>query len=311
MKQTVYPYLRGKQNELLALRELATQIADSHRLVPIIEPVKDNATTKIAFDTFVAANMPLVLVTNPEYGDLVDKPMKVKRLLEGTLWTYDNYIAAFIVGRQTRLRELQEFEERYPGVLLAAIYRGEPERIEVRNRLLTESRYYHHAFVGNRVPRDFQHEFPGVRRIVIEDHFKRQSRNADYPPREFFTDMTTSSGNIDGNGWGDFSIVGDHFLEKGGGAAHAVALHHVHLAESGGALDVSHFISDRTETTADTSGKTIEALRKLVDSLEYLSPDQTSACAEYRDIAGAGDAPNLGYMKKLAIKQHLETLLSL
>ena len=35
-----YPYFRGKQNELIAIRELSQLIAESN-FVPIIEPVKE------------------------------------------------------------------------------------------------------------------------------------------------------------------------------------------------------------------------------------------------------------------------------
>ena len=36
-----FPYLRGKQFELLALREFANQNANNNTIIPIIEPVKD------------------------------------------------------------------------------------------------------------------------------------------------------------------------------------------------------------------------------------------------------------------------------
>lgn len=37
-----FPYLRGKQFELIALRELVALPLDANRVVPIIEPVKRN-----------------------------------------------------------------------------------------------------------------------------------------------------------------------------------------------------------------------------------------------------------------------------
>lgn len=39
-----YPYLRGKQFELLALREFANESANNRNIVPIIEPVKTHST---------------------------------------------------------------------------------------------------------------------------------------------------------------------------------------------------------------------------------------------------------------------------
>lgn len=41
-----YPYLRGKQFDLLALKEMIQQNLLSKKVVPIIEPVRDSATFK-------------------------------------------------------------------------------------------------------------------------------------------------------------------------------------------------------------------------------------------------------------------------
>lgn len=39
-----FPYLRGKQFELLALREFANKNASNRKIIPIIEPVKTHLT---------------------------------------------------------------------------------------------------------------------------------------------------------------------------------------------------------------------------------------------------------------------------
>ena len=52
-----FPYLRGKQFELLALREFANQNANNNTIIPIIEPVKDTFNTlRIAVDCFFTNN---------------------------------------------------------------------------------------------------------------------------------------------------------------------------------------------------------------------------------------------------------------
>lgn len=48
-----YPYFRGKQYELIAIRERAGLIAEND-FVPIIEPVKDNLTPWRDFSQQVA-----------------------------------------------------------------------------------------------------------------------------------------------------------------------------------------------------------------------------------------------------------------
>ena len=68
-------------------------------------------------------------------------------------------------------------------------------------------------------------------------------------------------------------------------------------------------MSDRVETTGDDAGKTMGAARKLIADLPRLALNDTTACAEYRTMVESRDYHGLGYLKKLAILQHLETLL--
>lgn len=63
--KTYVPFLRGKQNELMALRELAADISEAGNVLPLIEPVKNNPTTRISIDRFVEASMPFVFICNP------------------------------------------------------------------------------------------------------------------------------------------------------------------------------------------------------------------------------------------------------
>lgn len=103
--------------------------------------------------------------------------------------------------------------------------------------------------------------------------------------------------------------MGDHYKDDGG-PAHAVTIHHIHYHNTNpGPPDISHFISDRTESTVDTAGKSIEAVVNLVNALDDLHPNDTDACDEYREMAASGDWHGLGYFKRLAIQHHLEVML--
>ena len=45
-----FPYLRGKQFELIAIRELAEMISASGKIIPVIEPVKEVSSYKKTFE---------------------------------------------------------------------------------------------------------------------------------------------------------------------------------------------------------------------------------------------------------------------
>jgi hypothetical protein len=302
-----FPFLRGKQNELMAVRELAERIAESGAVVPIIEPVNGNATTRISIDRYVEVSMPFVFVCNPLHGEFAEAPEHLfSGITSEVLMEYDNWTPAFQVRRDSSDHEVTAFFDRYESDL-AVIYQALPENPAVR-ALLNSERVAHHIFLRGRVGASYVNGIAASQRVIISDPFNRQARNADYPEREFFTDMNTLAGNPSGLDFGDFSIVGDHYADAGG-PAYAVTVHHVHFQGESGPLDISHFISDRTETTVDTPGKIIEAVENLVGALGGLNPNNTEACDEYREMADVGVSRGLGYLKRLAIKHHLELML--
>lgn len=63
-----YPYLRGKQFDLLALKESVNRGLLSKRIEPIIEPVRDSATLKGVVELFQKKKHPLTIIDNPQVG---------------------------------------------------------------------------------------------------------------------------------------------------------------------------------------------------------------------------------------------------
>jgi hypothetical protein len=303
-----FPFLRGKQNELMAMRQLAEAITESGNVIPIIEPVNANPTTRISLDRYIEASMPFLLICNPLHGDFARRSERLfTQLVSEVLMEYDRWTPTLQVERESRSAELTAFLNRYREYEVAIIYNGLPAS-ERTLRLLESERVIHHIFLNGRVEADYVNGIPQDQRVMMADPFNRQQRNADYPEREFFTDMNTVAGNPGRLDFGDFSMVGNHYTETGG-PAFAVALHHIHLQNGPGPLDISHFLSDRRDTAADTPGKIIEAVARLVEALDELRPNDTEACTEYRDMANTEISRGRGYMKRLAIKHHLELML--
>lgn len=63
-----YPLLRGRQNELLAIKELLDNGILKGKVVPIIEPVKLSPTLVNTLEDFVSKNYWIVLIGNPKVG---------------------------------------------------------------------------------------------------------------------------------------------------------------------------------------------------------------------------------------------------
>ena len=302
-----FPLLRGKQNEMIALRDLAGEIAKNGNVIPILEAVNGNATTQISLDRFVVESMPFLFICNPRHGEFANDPERLAAtIISQDLSDYDNWTPALYINETTSLQQFNDFVESYSEYQRALIYYGRPNQNAVRSRIDEVGADYH-VFMSGHVETSYIESIPFNNRVIIDDPFHRR-RNADYPDQEFFTDRNTVEGSPNDVAFGDFSIVGDYFAETGG-PAYAVALHHIHFRENAYSLDIHHFISDRVDLPVDTHGKTIEAIAHLVEALDNLQPNSTRACDEYRTNNENQNAPTLGYMKRLAIKHHLEVML--
>ncbi|QMV67109.1 sce7725 family protein [Sphingobacterium paramultivorum] len=78
-----FPYLRGKQFELIALRELVGLPLNPERIIPIIEPVKKNVSSlKTALKALSGANIRVQLVVNNEHGELKGDSESIFTLIE-------------------------------------------------------------------------------------------------------------------------------------------------------------------------------------------------------------------------------------
>jgi hypothetical protein len=254
--------------------------------------------------------MPFLLVTNPKCGQFAGTGRNLcdEFIHDGPLAEYDNYIPTLYVRRDTQHLEVQNFTTYTDTAFRAVIYLSEPLSEEVRNWCTSDTQIYHHVIKDGSISAQFLGDIGPARQVIMRDHFNRQDKNAIYPPTELYTDWNTPERNASNLNWGDYSIQGDHYADTGG-PAYAVAIHHVHYSPNGNYLDISHFVSDRTETTADVPGKIMEAVEKLVANLDSLMPNDTLACEEYRQMNASRNSRGLGYLKRLAIQHHLELML--
>ena len=67
-----FPYLRGKQYELLALKELSTLLGAENAVIPIIEPVRSTEGSGLdrCLDALSEAGCDFILIMNPSVGAL-------------------------------------------------------------------------------------------------------------------------------------------------------------------------------------------------------------------------------------------------
>ena len=93
-----FPILRGRQFELLALRECVNKSFLSNKIIPIVEPVKVSSTYTKTVDSFIKAGKPIAVIRNPQVGSYDNVYLQSHALLKNNDWD------AFVTEIKTKNR---------------------------------------------------------------------------------------------------------------------------------------------------------------------------------------------------------------
>ena len=302
-----HPYLRGKQYELLCVRENAELLSQAG-FIPIIEPVKESTSSlQRALEGVTRARGKAVVIANPMCGDFQGATELLDEFLSN-LSQGVSVLTGILAGGNTQLAELQELIRRYSSRELVLVHAGFPDGKSLASLAETGSVAKHVFFERNHGKLYCGH-FRGKDRVLVRDGFSKQ-RNADYVECEEFSELHVTFRDEGMDGFGDFLIVGDEYSESGG-PAYAVAIHLTFIDDDqDGRMFAYHFVSNRTDTVADPAGKFGEALEKLVARVEEPNSKvlRTRAVEQFLELRRRQHFPGLGYVKKLSMQHHIETL---
>lgn len=303
-----FPYLRGKQFELIALRELCSLLGRSNHLSPIIEPVKEaTVTLEKTIDCLIRANINFNLIVNPQVGDFKKNYTPLLSLINNKLAQYENFQPTVIVDHNTVFKNLKKIVSASPSKDLTVICLNIPNDIEVFFDFLEEKdvKYViiNEDINSKRFLRDIRKL--DLNKISLTDPFISEKRNADYSKEDhkFFSDEHLFYKEEGFVGYSDYTVIGKEYIESGF-LPYAVAIH-LTYPQKNKEFWIKHFVSDSNEDTTDVAGKFGEALIKLIDFIDKNSID-TLACEEFRKLASTESYPGLGSIKKLSIMNHIE-----
>ena len=297
-----FPYFRGRQYELLALKELAQKGLISKYVIPVVEPIKISPTLKNTIQAFEKADLNLAMILNPAVGDFADSDasslVEIKK-------DSKNIIPAVIFNESAEetFNNLEELEIEKNTVLSVL---NNPDYVDYFKEIYSDDDPAYVLLPDERRMRRAVKE----NKVLFEDKFNKQSKNSDYLKCEdepfsedhlFFRDEGYK-------GFGDYSIVGDNY-EEGGFSPRAVAIHIVYLSDDN-EFRIHHFVSDSNYDITDVAGKFGEAVKKLLDwyNKGHQERQITSALSTLLDYANKGYYPGLPTIKKLSIMHHLELI---
>lgn len=301
-----FPYLRGRQYELIALRELADNDLINDHVIPIIEPVKISPTLLNTIKLFNKKNKNFVIIWNPEVGSFFldskkEKNTELFKQIQDAILMANSYYGVITNKNSNKtVSELLLKSISYEKMVAICL---NSDNIENLNSDFSEN-----SPAYSIIP--FSPAFRRVRkgkRVMIQDNFNKCSRNVDYLDNvdEFFSDDHLYCYEEKYAGFSDYSIVGEEYLESGF-APFAVAIHIVYFAEDR-SLRVHHFVSDSNYDTSDPARKFYEALTKLVKWNKEKKLN-TLAMQTFESMYENQTYPGLGVVKKLSIMHHIELM---
>ena len=295
-----FPYLRGRQYEMLALKELVQRRLISTLILPIVEPIKITSTFNSAVKVFVDAGLNIALIDNPAIGPLN------KNILTKALHFYHESIVPAII--------MQENSTEVVDSLVRIGKKPEDLMVVLNNRDYLEN--YRELFESASPRYTLFPEERSIRRavsfgkVMLDDKFIRQEKNSDYSKNsdEFFSDDHLFYKEEGFSGFGDYSIIGNNY-DEGGFAPKAVAIHIVYF-DKDKALRVHHFVSDSNVGIEDPAGKFYEAVTKLHEWYDSFGDyrQKTYALDVLLDYQERGYYPGLPTIKKLSIMHHFELM---
>lgn len=307
------PYLRGKQYELLALRDFSQDNQNNEKIVPIIEPVKQQLNGLNTAITLMRTNgLKFAVVLNPKDGDF-KHPNINNDILTGLTPLADDrehWIPAYVYkGYSQRLLNHAEVN----GLdSLMVIF---PDGVDVGDENVMEfvsNEKIAYVVIGNlgnnRSARGRLLRL-GKEIISLEDRFRPKAKNADYADSvdEQFSEDFAYYQDDRLSGFADYTPLAKDFIE-GGMLPYAIAIH-LTYQKSDDQLYVHHFVSDSNFDQSNIRGKFHEAAAKIAPFYDGGGYFKTPSVEELIEKASSEDGyPGLGYIKKLSIKNHLELI---
>lgn len=299
-----FPYIRGRQYELLALREMVEKNLLSSQIIPIIEPVKISSTLIKTLETFIQSRKKLAIIWNPSVGSFLEDVMaykedevfvkKINSLLK------NSYIIRSFIMSKPKVSVLEKYLKKYGETSI--VINDDRDSIEDYIRIFSENSPYY-VFI----PSDFRRKIKG-NRVLFEDHFKKCDRNSDYNEAvdNFFSEDHLFYKEDGYKGFADYSIIGKSYVESGF-APYAVAIHIVYFDKEKN-LRIHHFVSDSNTDFQDPAKKFYEAVGKLCNWCLENEIEKTTGLETLKELYKNEIYPGLGSVKKLSLMHHLELM---
>ena len=305
-----YPYLRGRQNELLAVRGFSETLSGAApKVSPVIEPVRsDFGGLKRMLKSIEGTGMQCTVILNPEYGDLKGKGYINLSDIAGDLASATSCCRpAYIVNDIGKIKKDIEGKGYSEVVLIAP--KGVSVDDDAFNKLVSLLNVS--KVITSPSSRSIIREAKetGKEIIELEEKFIAQSNNAGYAEtcdEEFTQECFFFDENRMFNGFSDYTVLPNEFRE--GGMLPKVVAIHLTYQKSKDKVNVRHFCSTiEADYKSNVQGKFAEA---AADAVAFFNDraERGAAIQALSDCVEEHKYPGLGVIKKWSVLHHMELM---
>lgn len=315
-----YPYLRGRQNELLCLRELLENDILGDHIIPIIEPVRYSSTLFSTLSKFVDKKKNVILIKNPKVGsfytereslklEISTTDNRKKEKIAKTIQTYDK------IFNDSHIREAYLVnEEIINDILSSKLKVHDIVLINTNNDFLENYEEYADKLKAYLTVIPKNEEFNELfddnddNIVMLEDSFNKTKRNVDYlvNPDERFNKNYLTYTRYGYTGFSDYSIVGNIY-EESGFAPSAIAIHIMYFGKKK-ELRIHHFVSSSNDEPVDHARKFAEAMENMLKWPNFYDIPKTRGLDSLINYYNIGKYPGLGVIKKYSLMHHIEMM---
>lgn len=309
------PYIRGKQFELIGIRELSTPVLapNKTKVSPIIEPVKDSSTLKTTIKELVANDINFTVIANPQVGTFRDNDA-IFSAIKSSVGENTNYQVGIIFHSRSNHDKAIEVLQKYADVVPALTIIHNAVFDNIIDILALYQEYFtikYNVINLSATSKRYHRNFDNGTLVELDDYFNAQTKNSDYLQVEEsnFSEEHLYYKEEGFVGFADYLSIGEEYSETGF-LPYAVAIHLSYAETTTNKIRVKHFVSNSNDDQSDIAGKFAEALEKLIawcDETGYNS----IAIPTFREYHQNGHFPGLGTLKKLSLMNHIDLVLKL
>ena len=184
-----FPYFRGKQFELVAVRESAELLAQSG-FVPIIEPVKETLNgLDRALEAICSEKGAAIVIVNPDYGDHAGNGKEISKFLNDGFLENKTINAGILLNANMSVDEAMELYQKHvkhsPVFVHAGFAHAKALAQSLGDDLAETQNVLIEKQCGGKL---YWRHFRGSKRNLLRDGFVKR-RNADHPESERFSDL--------------------------------------------------------------------------------------------------------------------------